>query len=173
VPGSVGRSRAGELPAPGLVCDRSLRTIPGGESGCGKEPAIVGAAGQGTIRIDRAPLVDQHRTAPILFVAHDDVSSGLAGSREEEFVRYRCQDPGFPGSDVDELRGATAGDTLPAGNLHIRPCLQGVADVMQPGAERTGGKGWGHGRVIRHESIFTAIMAAASTIVIVPLVAQR
>src|SRR5438105_10709413 len=75
-----------ELPAPGLVGDRLLVRVLGVdlEADGGEDPAVVGAAGAGTVLVDRTAAVDQHRAVPPLVVAEEDMAPGPPGGREEE-----------------------------------------------------------------------------------------
>ena len=107
-PGPVSRGGEVELPASRLSFNQSPVAAVDCEPGSGKAPAVVGAAGSGAVRVDRARVVDQHRAMTALVVSEQDVAVGEPRRREPEFLGNTGERVGLVGFDVDELRRGSA-----------------------------------------------------------------
>ncbi|MCU1359457.1 MAG: hypothetical protein JWN99_746 [Ilumatobacteraceae bacterium] len=72
--------------------------------GRSKHSAVVGTACSGAVLVDRAAIVDQHRTVAALVVTHQDMTARQAWSGERQLDGDVRQCIGLVGFDVDELR---------------------------------------------------------------------
>jgi hypothetical protein len=71
-----------ELPAMYALINQSFVIVTRGNPGCGEYPAVVVAASQWAMLIDRTPAIDQHRTVAILIVTQQYIALGQTGRRE-------------------------------------------------------------------------------------------
>ena len=115
------RALEAELPSPRLPRDRPLVGIVEFDPRRWEDTTIVGTTRSGAMCIDRAGVVDQHRTMPILVVADQDVPARQPRCREQHRGRNVRQRIGLVGPNMNELRGrATCGA---AATRHIRGTL--------------------------------------------------
>jgi len=110
-----------EYPLADTLRDDRLSLVIVRKGGGGIDPTVEIAAGLRAIFIDGAAVVDQHGTAPLLVVAHQQMSLRQAWSVKKYGAGNTLDGFGFGGPDVDE-HGGTA--TARAGAArHIRSTL--------------------------------------------------
>ena len=97
-------SRVTELPPLGLSGDPTLRWFVGLQPGSRKDSTVVCTTRPRTMFVDRAGVIDQHRTMSLVVVAEHDMSARQSGRGEQQRRIDVGKRVGFIGADVNELR---------------------------------------------------------------------
>src|ERR1022692_3196324 len=128
-----------EYPLADTLRDGGLSLVIVRKGGRRKDATVEIAAGLRAIFIDGAAVVHQHGTAPLLVVAHQQMSLRQAWGLKEQGAGNTPNGFGFGGPDVDE-HGRTATASASAAR-HIRsalPRFQGSLGTAQPLREVAG-----------------------------------
>jgi predicted nucleic acid-binding Zn ribbon protein len=105
-----------KLPSAHLESDQRLAGELDPEAVDGEHPAVVEAASLRPMKVDRAPVPDEHRTAAVLVTARQEVAARELRRRKEHLTRYVRERVCFVGFNVHKLGGATSCGARAAGH---------------------------------------------------------
>ena len=131
---AIARARIVESPARDALVDHGLVRA-GVHAGRGEHPAIVGAAGLGPVRVDRAVAIREHEAVTLGVESHEQVAILLPGTGRRFVGADALDRGGLVRADLDEVRRGAATRAVAAGHVHAGAAGKRRAHGAQPFGE--------------------------------------